>query len=59
MSVRYRASRMRVSADMASTQISDRPLPPAVRSCRPFERTVNDPSSMYQTASDSGVSCLR
>ena len=31
----------------------------AVRSCTPLERTVKQPSSMYQIASDSGVSALR
>ena len=44
---------------IASTQISIRPLPPAVRACTPLERRVNEPSSMYQTASASGVSALR
>ena len=27
-----------------------RPLPPAVRSCSPLDRMVNEPSSMYQMA---------
>jgi hypothetical protein len=36
-----------------------RPLPPIVRCCNPFDRTVNEPSSMYQIASASGVSAFR
>ena len=44
---------------IASTQISMRPLPPAVRCCSPLDRTVNEPSSMYQMARASGVSALR
>ena len=45
--------------DIASTQISERPLPSFVRSCSPRTGRMNPPSSMYQTASDNGVSCLR
>ena len=59
MSDRYSTSRVRVPSVIASTQISDRPLPPFVRSWRPFARGLNEPSSWYQMASDSGVSAFR
>ena len=59
VSRRYWTRRSREPGDIASTQISIRPVPPAVRSCTPFERTVKLPSSMYQTASASGVRLFR
>ena len=59
VSARYAARRVRVSGSIASIQISRRPLPSLVRACRPLARSVKPPSSMYQMASESGVSCLR
>ena len=59
VSARYADSRVLVSGVIASTQISMRPLPPSVRACTPFDRRLKHPSSMYQTASDSGVSSLK
>ena len=53
------ASRSRDPELMASTQISIRPVPPLVRSWTPLERTVKQPSSMYQIAKASGLRLLR
>ena len=59
VSRRYSTSLVRVVGCMACTQMSDRPLPSRVRSWRPFARSANVPSSMYQIARESGVNCLR